>query len=205
MSIVDHYGVHWHEDIAYLHQASGNVTALGAKNRSPFKVRCPTPCRHKLDPTGVLKLAIDPRDPFVEAHSPVPHKGAGVVAIDKKHLPLSRRIAWMSGTNTQGSEIPREVGKTPPGHLKLVREMSSTNVQPLFITGITVADIGFTLRMTQGNWPRRVIFVTEPDVLIPNVPRVVPAFDYSAFSPDEWASHGNWLIREYMLNGPGTP
>lgn len=207
MTVVNRYGVHWQDDIAYLHQGNGsnsNVTALGVKGRSPFKVRSSLPCWTRLDPTKPAKLVIDPTDPFVKAMDPVPAPDGENFSVDKEHLEQLRWLSWMSGTSLMGQELPREFMKTPPGHLKFTREAWATNVQPLIITGLTSADIGFALRVTQGLWPRKIIFVGDSDVFIPGMKKVAPAFDYRVFRKDEWVGHGNWLIREYMLNGSPT-
>ena len=201
--IVDRYGIHWQDDIAYLHQGSGNVTALGAKNKSPFKVRCYVPCRSKIDPSKANKLVVDPNDPFVNAMDPVPQQDEAYYLVDKQHLDQVRHLAWMCGTNTSGLEFPRQVFKSPAGNQMLMREAASTNVQPLIISGVRVSDIGFVYRVTQGIWPRKLIFLVDPDVFVRGIPKVVPAMDYRVFSQKEWTAHGNWLIREYMLNGTG--
>lgn len=200
MIAVGRYGIHWSEGIAYLHQASGNVTALGAKNKSPFRVmRATGQCWSSLDPTNPTDLDVDPEDSFIKAIRPLP--GGGAYQIEDRFLPELQNLMWMSGTSMQGATWPREAFKHHAGYKIMGREFTSTDVQPIVVTNIRPEAIQFAAKVAQAGYCRKIIFLTTATTIIPGVPRVEPrAGGYGSISRARWHRYGNKLIQEHMLN-----
>lgn len=215
MKLVARYGIHWGDDgIAYLHQPLGNMTALGLKEKSPFRVMSPVfKVSSDLDPTKPLKdseltkLGDLIHSPLLKAMEPLP--GGGLFQVELSKVYTVRWMLYMCGAPysvVTDSVRGREDFLNIKGRAKLQDLLSCTNVVPLVIH-IGQKDVQWAkgLIETFERAPRKVCLIPPENVWVPNVLRVQPPDNLPQdLTKQIMAKYGNRVIREYMLGGPPT-
>lgn len=198
-------GIHWEGDIAFLMQGSKTQTAFD------FEVPCPftpskVPCSHRID----LRQELDPDilerfpadDPLVKAMSPVPKhlsdKVSFVVFDDYQIL-----IATLARMSSPVSLPIAPFWSMRPD--KIIRELQSTNVQPLVLTGVQTTHRGPLDLVLQAApfLPRRLVLQGERGVILrPEAVKItttIATTNVSDFIALPWEAYGSHLLRHHML------
>ena len=214
MITVSHLGIHWSEGVAYLHQPSGNVNALGLKGSSPFRVAPEAPriethldLRHTMKPevVGSLlgQLALHP---LVRMMEPLP--GGGIVQMDQHYYTPVVQLSYMAG-RVEVFHWKAFTG-TASNRERLRRLVNGTNVAPLIIYGLTISETALARSIATDCQfaPRRIVLLKKEDMAVPGIthincdPETTKAI--MKITPAEWRQYGSLVVQNYMLGEHGT-
>lgn len=174
------YGLHWEGPVAWLVQGRGGTNFVGLKKENPFKsprfacnhlipTAAPIPDRVHWD--TFLKM----RDnPVMQRMLPIPHDMQERVSFVTSRSNMEQ--IWFTTASRLSSPIRPVI--RPAWTLKmgdLPRELSSSNVQPLVVTGLTSANQGLITAMSDlaVTHPRTIILTGDDSVVLrPSVTRL---------------------------------
>lgn len=195
-------GIHWEGDIAFLLQGDKIQTAFDFEVPCPFDI-VKGNCNHRIDlRQAVTSSRLPARDPLVRAMSPVP-KTPGEPAAFFADSDLNIILATLARMSS-----PLKLPIAPLWSLspqKIIRELGSTNVQPLVLTGVRSIDRKDLDRVLEASplLPRRLVLLGRSDVVLrPEAIRLdhtLGEVNIADFVSLPWEGYGAHLLKQHML------
>lgn len=195
--IVAHWGAHDAGGVWFLEQAEGGSNALGLSLGSPFQVRPvgKAACNH------AIKLTAPSRQPpcddvLIRQMAPIP-KRDGQVAYFVDNGRVLPAVSILARLSSPIAGIVRPYWTKRQS--EWVKELETTNVQPLVLTGIEPKHTHSIVALVQAAafMPRRLVLVGRPIAKAPLLARV--AFDPPDYPPDlPWEEIGADLLGRWM-------
>lgn len=173
---VSHYGLHYNDGVAFLHQGRNATNFIGLRSTSPFEVvtqknkACPhiintaSPVPDRTHWDLFLRLF---QDPLVQAMLPVPKERSSLVPFfNDPNNELAMDLVILSRLSSPIYPVVHPVGKHTVK--QLIEELALTNIAPLVITGITQEEHNFMMSVVTEarTLPRKLIFTGEGNVPI---------------------------------------
>lgn len=215
--IVSHYGIHWweEENVAFLQQGRAGTNAVGLRKKSPFRVELPGRKRHCNHQVNLAAPIPDDKhwnhfseisqDDFINYMIPVPKHDGGVYVLeqDDRVVEIANILCRMSSP-IHMPVVPRWTFDDPK---QIVKELGSTNIQPLVITDVEAKDSEMMADLCRGAVysPRKLFilaekrFITPPQATkIDTMFRTPGSLNLETLSAMPWESLGALIIRKHM-------